>query len=351
MRGGPNLLDPPRLQEPHVYELLGLRVITHMALERAPRLLGNGPLDDRPVHIAMDKSALEQGCAWDFDRNVPGQAGSWLRMRRTPEGYVIRVHETADFRLNVVNPDADWVLCTPLPGCELTDLDHLVFDHVLPLLLQLRCRPCFHASAAEVADGVAVAFLGESGSGKSTTASYLASCLDATGRPRGLVADDALALRSAAPQEGFWIEPGYPSARLWQDSLGALDLPFTQHAQRKARAHLQPSGRQMRLGMLCLLEKSVGPSAQSVSLERVGGAAAVVKLAQHLHRLDPQLRAALRGEMSLLSDLAAKVPVYVLHIPRVEDADAACMQTSLEAVKELLVKSLEPEKLIPPSSQ
>jgi hypothetical protein len=84
---------------------------------------------------------------------------------------------------------------------------------VLGLYLRLSEQITLHASGV-IIDDRAVLFCGESGAGKSTTAALFAT------RGHTVVTDDIAPLCLRAGQ--FWIQPGYPHLRLWEESARAL---------------------------------------------------------------------------------------------------------------------------------
>lgn len=137
----------------------------------------------------------------------------WCLVHRTPTGYRMRFPELADFLLS---DGGRQIECIPAGETDAPTLDHLFANQVLPAALSLQQRPVFHASAVSLR-GVGVAFLGESGRGKSTLATFLA------GRGHPLLTDDGLELREH--DGGLWALPNRPSVRLWEDSRAALLPP------------------------------------------------------------------------------------------------------------------------------
>lgn len=102
---------------------------------------------------------------------------------------------------------------------------------VLALWLERQGVPTLHASAV-VVDGVAVAFMGAKGGGKTTAATGLIA------GGHALLADDLLALRFHA--NGVSAAPGYPMLRLWPEQadhfLGGHErLPLVHPAFTKRR--------------------------------------------------------------------------------------------------------------------
>jgi hypothetical protein len=99
---------------------------------------------------------------------------------------------------------------------SLEDAASYLLGPVLGLLLRIRGINCLHASAVTIGK-CAIAFAGEEGAGKSTTAAAFAR------RGCGVLSDDIVAL---AEQDGaFCVIPAYPYLSLWQDSVEALYGP------------------------------------------------------------------------------------------------------------------------------
>jgi hypothetical protein len=84
---------------------------------------------------------------------------------------------------------------------------------VLAFVLRLRGMTCLHASAF-VVDGGAVALMGPSGVGKSTTAAAF------SGRGFPVLCDDTLTIEER--QRDVMVHPGYPRLRLWPESTDIL---------------------------------------------------------------------------------------------------------------------------------
>ena len=134
---------------------------------------------------------------------------AWCVIHRLDGAYRMRFPGMADF---LIRADGG-IDAFPVEGIDAPTLDHLFANQVLPAALSLQQRPVFHASALSM-HGAGVAFLGESGRGKSTLATFLA------GRGHPLLTDDGLELRE--DDGGIWALPNRPSVRLWEDSRAAL---------------------------------------------------------------------------------------------------------------------------------
>lgn len=107
-----------------------------------------------------------------------------------------------------------YICYAPMPGIAEEALAAPLLGVVLGTLLHQRGLHTLHASAV-VIDGRAVAFVGEKGAGKSTTAAALHE------RGHSLVTDDVLALDF--PKTGAaMVRPAFPRVKLWPDTLQML---------------------------------------------------------------------------------------------------------------------------------
>jgi hypothetical protein len=180
---------------------------------------------------------------------------------------------------------------------------------VLGLLLHQRGLFVLHASAVAL-DGSAVAFLGHSGRGKSTTAAALHA------RGGAVLADDALAVDLAAPG-GPTALPGFPQLKLLPDALAALgenpeDLPRI-HAGDEKRARMVSA---VAMTPRPLRRIYVLTDAESLDIEPLRGHAAVFQVLQHSF-VAPALGQL--GSSRFLAEctrLADVVPVRRLRRPR-----------------------------------
>ena len=142
----------------------------------------------------------------------------WTEFHRANGGYLLRFPDLADFQ---VSADALAVTGFPAPEISETTVQHLYLNQVLPLVLSKLGKLVFHASAVEVGEG-AIAFVAESGRGKSTLAASFAV------NGFRFLTDDGLVVEAADP--GYQALPSHPSIRLWEDSEAALVPPTARRA-------------------------------------------------------------------------------------------------------------------------
>jgi hypothetical protein len=193
---------------------------------------------------------------------------------------------------------------------------------VLGLLLRFRGVTCLHASAVAFEDR-AVAFVGNEGAGKSTTAAALAR------KGCAVLSDDVVAL---SEHEGsFFVHPAYPYLCLWPESVeslyGSADaLPPLSVNDDKRRLLLEKQElkfeeRSLPLAAIYILAERRGDSAPVVEDMPVQKAfMTLVANTFATNVLDASLRA---KEFEVLGRLVPRVPVRQLHAhsdaARIED--------------------------------
>lgn len=141
----------------------------------------------------------------------------WLADPRAAAGFLEVEGETiwfvwADLGVMQIHAGKRIVL-HPVPESQRSLMHQAVQSAGLGLLLHQRGLLTLHASAVEV-NGVAVAFVGYKGAGKSTTAAAL------YGQGHALVTDDLLVLQQNACGT-IDAYPGIPQLRLWPEAVAA----------------------------------------------------------------------------------------------------------------------------------
>ncbi|MBK6559591.1 MAG: hypothetical protein IPG16_21125 [Comamonadaceae bacterium] len=145
-----------------------------------------------------------------FHQWVSPDGTLWTQFFRQGAGYLLRFPELADFE---VSADGRSVHAWPAPGATSPAVEHLYLNQVLPLALSRQGELVLHGSAVDIG-GQGVAFLGESGRGKSTLAASFAT------EGTRFLTDDGLLLEWV--DGSCMIIPSHPSIRLWADSRAAL---------------------------------------------------------------------------------------------------------------------------------
>lgn len=158
-------------------------------------------------HAAREQAPLD---APPFQTWSLPDGSAWTYFHRRGADYLLRFPGMADFE---VSADGWQAQVWPAPGTTVGTVHQLYLNQVLPLALSRQGHLVLHASAVEIDDGC-VAFLAESGRGKSTLAASFA-----TSGSRFLT-DDGLQIEWVNAQP--LAVPSHPSIRLWEDSRVAL---------------------------------------------------------------------------------------------------------------------------------
>lgn len=234
----------------------------------------------------------------------------WTQFFRLGAGYLLRFPELADFEVSV---DGTRVQGFPAPGVPSPTVEHLYLNQVLPLALSRQGKLMLHGSAVDIG-GFGVAFLGESGRGKSTLAASFA-----TGGDRFLT-DDGLLLEWADSR--CMIIPSHPSIRLWEDSQDALigqstaiapAVSFTSKAQFLAGAGIAFCDEARPLSRVFFLGEG---DALVPTIEPLRPAEALIELVKHSFLLDIEARDMLAQHFDDLTRMAG-LPIYFrLDYPR-----------------------------------
>ena len=254
------------------------------------------------------KQSLREGAPFRCNKLPDGTP--WTQFYRLDGAYLLRFPGIADFE---VSADGCSVVGIPIAGTSADMLEHLYLNQVLPLCASKQGKLVYHASAVEVA-GCAVAFVAESGRGKSTLAANLAVsgyCL---------LTDDGLVLEPDAT--GHRVIPSHPSIRLWQDSQDYLLPPDVKAA---APLHFTAKGRFLAgdgLGfcheprpLRCVYFLGDG-SAQDIAVSRATAAETLLQLLRHSFLLDIEDKALIAGHFERTATLANTLPCFHLDYPR-----------------------------------
>lgn len=268
------------------------------------------------VHVSLravpswaHQPVAEGGTVYRSEATTNGEAVvevAWLAGR---EGIRIRYADGTTFH---VRADAREIWATwELP---LTIEDTIVYlvGPVMGYVLRRLGVLSLHASAV-VIEGRAIAFCGDPGAGKSTTA----AAFSANGFP--LLTDDVLALRS---RDGVWFGyPAYDHVRLWPTAARMLvgdenALPWLTPTWPKRAFSVVAFGAGLAadplpLGAIFLLAARA-PTESAPHVERASGMDAFVHLVARTsanYLLDAEMRAA---ELAGLADVMAHVPVFRL---------------------------------------
>lgn len=181
----------------------GLLVLPSEAGDRCDRQIW---LDDWPEPLNPLEPPSE-AILWYTSRKINPNLQVW---RLDNEVYWFRYRSGAEFLVDH-RQKAIWSRWQDPLTVE--DAATYLLGPILGFVLRSQGVLCLHASAVAI-EKRAIAFVGQAGAGKSTTAAAFARL----GYP--VLTDDVLAL---TPQNSaYWVQPAYPGVRLWDASVTAL---------------------------------------------------------------------------------------------------------------------------------
>ena len=234
----------------------------------------------------------------------------WALVFRRGAGYLLRFPELVDFE---VSADGCNVQGWPVPGVTPPTVEHLYINQILPLALSQQGSLVLHGSAVDI-EGRGVAFLGESGRGKSTLAASFAAA------ETRFLTDDVLHLRWLGSR--CMIIPSQPSIRLWKDSQQALLLEtaaiapavsFTTKARLLTGPDIIFCDQARPLHRIFFLGEG---DVQAATIEPMRPADVLIDLVKHSFLLDIEDQKVLGGHFDELVRLA-EIPIhYRLDYPR-----------------------------------
>jgi hypothetical protein len=186
-------------QTQHAYQAFGLRIRSCLPL---PEIIPDDSEGDPDAQIVYGSVPAD----------LPNASFVRARFQAAPGAFLLRIEGVArylvtDGRRIVVEPDAH---------AYEEDVRLFLLGSAFAALLHQRHDLVLHGSAIEVG-GCCVAFLGASGSGKST----LALAFRERGYP--ILTDDLSVVRAGGDGR-LEIQPGYPQAKLWLDSLASVNI-------------------------------------------------------------------------------------------------------------------------------
>ncbi|HVO58619.1 MAG TPA: hypothetical protein VMT51_13085 [Dongiaceae bacterium] len=229
------------------------------------------------------------------------------------------------------------------PGLSHDDLCVYLLGPVMGFIARRRGKTPLHASAVSI-QGSAVAFFGEAGAGKSTTAAALAL------RGWPVLSEDVCIVESEGAH--FSVVPGYPRVCLWPDSVQMLlqrpdALPLIVQGWEKrylpldgARAGFAKESAPLSAIFLLGNRENSAPRIESLSQRE-----AILYLVQHTYMnwlLDPVQRAA---EFDELASLVASVVCFRV-TPSEDPALLPGMIDLIEAHAQRLFAQSPPHRLV-----
>lgn len=248
----------------------------------------------------------------DWLHHWPEESGAMSLSRYGDDNeFLLRFPGLADFLISKDGRAID-VWCAPETTTE--TLRHLLLDQVLPRVLAHRGRLIVHAGAVRI-DQEAIAFIGDTGRGKSTlTASFHAAGYS-------LLSDDGLEL--AHKESATLVRPTYPSLRLWPETVTGMfarapDLAPMAHYSSKRRVILSnvESSAPVPLAAIYVLAPDPQDEVAGISLTQLSPREACMTIISNSFQLDVTDRHRATNLLAAASAIAQQLPVFSLVYPR-----------------------------------
>ena len=282
------------------YQLHGLVVSSEVSIDETPA--GPGRADVR-IRWGQRRAIESEAPPGDLLATLEGPDRSWLS--RTADGtHILRIGSLGDFELA---QELDAVRVHLNRGTP-EELAGVLIPGVLSTLLVLRGHCVLHASAVQTEDGV-VAFIGGSGTGKTTVA---ALCCAAGAL---LVTDDVL--RVEHDGGAGWCWSGSRELRLREQATELADpLGGAHRSTIDARLVVQPLAADPgRLPLTAIVTPVPDHLGCELQLDHRRGAEAVIDLVRQPRTLGWVRTETARRDFEVLSGLAATVPVFRARLP------------------------------------
>lgn len=194
----------------HHYAWSGMHLAAGFEIPELPPFDLAPPARSWSLTLQIGRAPRRPGRTWFHRWRYPGGRRA-VAFARDSAGYVLRFPGLADFDVRPQERQIDGYAAPDVPAHTVR---HLLLDQVLPLIAGTPHSLALHGSVVGTSAG-AIAFLGESGVGKSTLAAKLGR------RGCTVLSDDCCLIERAG--SAFIVVPSYPGVRLNDDSARAAD--------------------------------------------------------------------------------------------------------------------------------
>jgi hypothetical protein len=289
------------------YSVCGLGLRVNVPIAGLTSLPEPGHVDVRvtlgSMPAQLDPDAADATC--DYYTELDERGTPSLRVARLEAGHYYRLAYSVGITV-VVDTSGDRVWATWTDPSTEADAAAYLLGSVLGFVLRLRGVTCLHASAVAIGDR-AIALVGPSGNGKSSTAAGFARL------GYSVLTDDLAALCDATDR--IRIQPALPRVHLWPESAQSMfgsseALPRITPSWDKRRYDLDGDAFQREPLPLAAIYFFGERSAQRIdpAIASVSPATALIELVSDSHATEFVARPQRAQEFDLLARLVRNVP-------------------------------------------
>jgi hypothetical protein len=259
---------------------------------------------------SFDTAGFELSFEW---RSLDDRVICWCERRDEEYLFVFPGH--ARFHIS-----AGVITCLRDDESTMQMLRHLLLDQIIPRYLASSGKLVLHASAVTLESGKSVAFIGNSGFGKSTLASSFHE------NEAVLIGDDSILVDFL--EDGVTVIAAYKSIRLFPDSVSAVFEEGSGFAEYTVHSDKQqlilkgdqsgPQSEVRALDALFLLEDPREiDQGETVSIEAMSGSAAMMSMILCAFSLDPGDKQLLKRNFRHIGQaINHQIGIYRLRYPR-----------------------------------
>jgi len=300
-----------------LFRIFDTTVCSDFPLPELPRVDGQ----DFALTVMMGKGDPDQFDSQGFERafewcDYEDRVDCWCD--RKGDEYLYVFPQNATFHITSDN----LITCFLDQDSSMKMLRHLLLNQIIPRYLATTGRLVLHASAVTLENGKSVAFLGNSGFGKST----LVSSFHRNGAR--LINDDCILLECG--DNGVTVVGGLVGIRLFPDSVNAVFTeasgftnytPYTDKQQLFLKEQVgEKAPEPCVLDAMFLLNDPKKVSADEISIQPVSGSEAMMGMIGSAFSLDPSDRKMIVGNFQNVGQaISDRMGIYSLQYPRVHE--------------------------------
>ena len=301
-----------------MYRIFDNALDSDLPLPELPEMAGPGNVIRVTRGLAKAQPGNPQAWLHEYEDNAGNIA---IQCARLSDGYLLRFPGLSDF---IIKTDLASIEYVPTAGIPDETVRHLLLDQVVPRVLGQGGRLVLHASSLSIAPDSAIAFVGDSGWGKST----LASSFYEAGYD--LLTDDCLLI--SIDNDNATCIASYAGLRLYSDSADAIFggdvhdvMPVAHYTEKKRMPCAEQDSNEgcvkAGLAAIFLLNDPVSESqAKSITIEPLSGSIEVMTIIKQMFVLDPTDKELMVQQFRLATSLVESgIPVYCLNYPREHD--------------------------------